>query len=113
METFARMHARLEATRELVATGGILDVRYEDVVREPVANMRRIYAALQLGDFEIVQPVVEKYLAERSGYVPNRHSVDPRFADEIRARWKPYFERYGYSLEDGAVIGDDVPEDGD
>src|SRR5262245_1932127 len=113
METFARMHARLEASRGLTAKGGILDVRYEDVVREPVANLRRIYAALQLGDFEIVQPVVEQYLAERRSYVPNRHSVNPRFADEIRARWRPYFERYGYSLEDGAVIGDDVPEDGE
>jgi len=106
LETFSRMHARLEATRGLVAASGIVDVRYEDVVREPVVILRRIYSALQLGSFEVVQPEVERYLAERTGYVPNRHSVDPRFADEIRARWKPYFERYGYSLEDGAVIGE-------
>jgi hypothetical protein len=37
--------------------------------------------------------------------VPNRHTVDPPWAEEIRPRWKPYFERYGYSLDDGSVIG--------
>jgi len=108
LATFARMHARLETTRGLVADEALVDVRYEDVVKEPMTMLERIYRALQLGEFDVVQPAVEQYLADRSGYVPNRHSVEPRWADAIRERWKPYFERYGYSLEDGAVIGGDL-----
>jgi hypothetical protein len=110
LETFVRMHARLEATRRLVEAGGMVDVRYEELVREPVTILRRVYRVLELGNLEVVQPAVERYLAERSGYVPSRHGFDPQFADEIRTRWKPYFERYGYSLDDGAVIGKDLLE---
>ena len=105
LETFAHMHERLEATRELVSAGALIDVRYEDLVRAPVPTMRHLYEALQLGDFGQVEPALAKYLADRAGYVPNRHTVDPLWGEEIRLRWKPYFERYGYSLDDGSVIG--------
>jgi len=110
---FARMHERLEATRGLVAQGAMVDVRYEDIVRDPMATIRRLYQVLQLGDFEMMQAAVENYLGERSGYMPNRHQIDPRWGAEIRARWKPYFDRYGYSLDDGAVIGGDLLDSGE
>src|SRR4051812_21916706 len=93
LETFTRMHARLEATRGLVAAGAISDVRYEDLVSEPVPTLRRIYEALQLGEHEIVQPAVERYLADRSGYTPQGHIIESPWADKIRQRWRPYFER--------------------
>jgi len=108
LETFTRMHARLEATRGLVAAEAISDVRYEDLVSEPVPTLRRIYEALQLGEHEIVQPAVERYLADRSGYTPQGHIIESPWADKIRQRWRPYFERYGYSLEDGSVVGGDL-----
>jgi hypothetical protein len=107
LATFERMHARLEATRGL-AGEALVDVRYEDVVKEPVAMLEQIYNALQLGEFDVVRPAVERYLADRSGYVPNQHRVEARWEGAIRERWKPYFERYGYSLEDGAVIAGDL-----
>src|SRR5437868_4292035 len=110
IETFARMHARLEATRGLVATEALVDLRFEDLVREPMAILRRIYQVLELGDFEVGQPAVERYLTDRSGYLPSQHSVEPHWAAEIRQRWRPYFERYGYLLEDGSVIGGDLLE---
>jgi hypothetical protein len=75
-----------------------------------VETLRRIYHLLQLGPFEIVQPAVEWYLADRSGYAASRHSVEPPWAGKIRQRWGPYFERYGYSQEDGAVVRDEMLE---
>lgn len=105
LRTFARMHERLEATRGQVATGSLIDVRYEDLVRLPEATLERIYQELKLGDFGLVQPALDKYLADRAGYTPNRHSIDLHWADQIRQHWRPYFERYGYSLEDGSVRG--------
>jgi omega-hydroxy-beta-dihydromenaquinone-9 sulfotransferase len=104
LEIFARMHARLETTRGLVGAGQLVDVRYEDLVRSPLATIGHLYDILELGDFEPARPAIEKYFADRAGYEPNRHSVEPRWRDEICHRWQPYFERYGYSLEDGAVL---------
>jgi hypothetical protein len=105
LATFARMHERLEATRGLAAAGSFVDVRYEDLVREPVAGLRRIYHLLGLGDFEVARQEIERYLADRSGYVAGQHRVGSQWAAEIRRRWKPYFDRYGYALEDGSIVG--------
>ncbi len=110
LETFTRMHTRLEPTRGLVSAGALVDVRYEDLVREPTTILQRIYESLQLGELETVEPAVERYLMDRRGYVPHRHSVDPHWEAEIRQRWRPYFERYGYSLEDGSIVGTDLLE---
>ncbi len=110
LETFARMHMRLEATRGLVAAGSLVDVRYEDVVAEPLATLGQIYRTLELGDFEVTRQPVERYLAERSGYVAGPHRVDSQWADAIRRQWKPYFERYGYAMEDGSMLGKRLAE---
>jgi hypothetical protein len=104
LESFARMHERLEATRGLVSAGALVDVRYEDLVRAPILTMQRIYAELQLGEFRQVEPAIETYLADRADYVPNQHTVDPPWDEEIRRCWRPYFNRYGYSINDGAVL---------
>jgi hypothetical protein len=96
--TFCRMHERLEATRPLVPPGRLLDVRYEDLVRDPVGTMQTVYEQLDLGDFEVAKPAVEAYAAEHAGYRRNRHEPSPEMQIAIRRRWKTYFERYGYAL---------------
>jgi hypothetical protein len=104
LDTFARMHERLESTRPLARSTSIIDLRYEDLTHDPLSTLSHIYDVLQLGDFDAARPVVARYFADRAGYVAGRHPVASPWADEIRHRWKPYFERYGYSLDDGSCI---------
>jgi hypothetical protein len=96
LATFARMHERLEATRSLLPAGSLVDVRYEDLLAEPVETVRSIYAALGLGDFTAVEPHVIQYFAERRSFERNRHAVEEPWPGEVRRRWRPYFERFGY-----------------
>ena len=94
---FIRMHQRLDATRALAAKENFLDLRYEDLVAAPVATVRSLYHSLSLGDFEPALPAIEKYLADRAGYLPQRHGLEECWREEVLGRWKPYFERYGYT----------------
>ncbi|HZN34634.1 MAG TPA: sulfotransferase [Pirellulaceae bacterium] len=98
LATFERMHERLERTRPLAPAGGIVDVRFEDLLAAPVETMRGVYAALELGDFAVVEPKVAEYFAARASFAANRHELEPRWQEEVSRRWLPYFERYGYSL---------------
>jgi hypothetical protein len=103
LTTFIRMHERLEETRGLLTSGALIDVRYEELFRCPTDTMRRIYESLGLEGLKAVEPAIDQYFAERANYQPNRHEPEPRWQDEVRRRWEPYFRRYGYSLEDGSV----------
>jgi hypothetical protein len=96
LSTFERLYLRLEATRPLVPSGALVDVRYEDLRHAPLETMRELYASLSLGDFGLAEARLETYFAEHAGYEPNRHELAPQWQDEVRRRWQPYFQRYGY-----------------
>ena len=101
-ETFSRMHARLEATRGLIDPSRFHELRYEDLVRDSVGQMRAIYQQLSLGDFAAVEPAVQAYATSHAAYQTNRYQVTPELRREIARRWKPYIEQYGYGAEANA-----------
>ncbi|HVC92260.1 MAG TPA: sulfotransferase [Pirellulales bacterium] len=95
-ETFERMYRRFETDRELIAADRFCEVRYEDLVRDPIGNLRTIYEKLGLGEFENVLPALEDYVDATQGYKTNEYVLTPDLRDEISRRWIGYIRRYGY-----------------
>jgi omega-hydroxy-beta-dihydromenaquinone-9 sulfotransferase len=100
--TFTRMYETFERERELLAPGQFCEVRYEQLVADPIEQMRRVYAELQLGEFEAVRPAMEKYFAGKKGYKTNRYEMTPELHDEITRRWGTFLKQYGYAEEVGS-----------
>ncbi len=96
--TLVRMYDAFEDDRKLLDPAQYCEVRYEDLVRDPVGQMRRVYEELDLGDFEGARAAVEAYAERTRDYQPNRHDLDPDLRAEIGCRWRSYFERYGYEI---------------
>jgi hypothetical protein len=92
-----RMYHGFERQRPNLPADSICDLRYEDLIRQPVESLKYIYQRLGLGDFERVRPMIEKSMEQRRGYKINRHSVPEPLRAEIERRWADYFESYGYS----------------
>jgi hypothetical protein len=97
LDTFVRMYECFEQDRELVPPGRLVDVRYEDLVADPVGQMREIYRRLGLGDFAAVEPAIHEYALNSRHYKTNKYTLPPEVADRVRGRWAPYFQRYGYN----------------
>ena len=98
-ETYVRMFAKLEETRHLVDDARFYELRYEDLIRNPIEEMRAIYEHCQLGEFEKVLPRLENYLAGVAGYETNHYELPPKLRAEINRRWGHVIERYGYGNE--------------
>jgi hypothetical protein len=96
-ETFERMYAAFDRDRPLLPPGRLYEVRYEDLVRDPLKQLRAIYEQLELGDFEAARPSIEQYLTEVKDYQTNRYEFTPELKAAIRRRWGGYMERYGYA----------------
>lgn len=91
-----RMYRGFEDQRERLDPASICDVRYEDLVADPVGEVRRIYETLDLGDYAAVEPKIAAYATREKNYRRNVHDLDESLKTRIRERWAAYFERYGY-----------------
>ncbi len=97
--TFSRMYEVFERDRSLIPAGQFCEVRYEDLVAQPIQQMQRVYDELNLGGFETVRPQMEAYFAQKADYKTNRYQLPPELAAEISRRWASFFQRYGYSQD--------------
>jgi hypothetical protein len=95
-ECLTRMYRGFEDQRPRLDPANIIDLRYEDLVADPVGEVERIYQRLNLGDFEPVREKLTAFVGEQKDYQTNKHSLDPGLREKIRERWASYRERYGY-----------------
>ena len=91
------MYEVFERDRRLIPPSRLCEVRYEDLWRIPLGQMRAVYQQLELGDFDHVMPAIRKYFADKADYQTNRFQLAPDQCAEIGRRWQSFLERYGYA----------------
>jgi omega-hydroxy-beta-dihydromenaquinone-9 sulfotransferase len=109
LATFTQMYDAFERDRGLIGPGQFTEVRYEELVANPVEQMRRVYEELELGEFESVRPGIEAYFSGQKNYKTNRYQITPEMRAEITRRWGKFLTQYGYAGEEmgsgQAVVG--------
>lgn len=95
-ETFLRLYQKIEEDRSLVAPSRFFELRYEDLVDDPIGQLHALYEQLELGDFDRVRPKLEADVARRAGYRTNRYELDDALKAEVERRWGEVIRRYGY-----------------
>jgi hypothetical protein len=93
---FERMYGQFQRDRGLVDPSRLFEVRYEDLVRNPIDQMRALYEHLALGEFETVLPKLEAYFKDAEDYRTGTYQIAPELRGEIDRRWGPFMRQYGY-----------------
>jgi len=95
---FVRMYEQFDQDRPLLNAENFHELRYEDLVRDPLGELEKLYANLQLGEFAEVRAAVAAYLETQKSYQTNRHVLTPELRQKLERHWGPWIERYGYSV---------------
>ncbi|HND56132.1 MAG TPA: sulfotransferase, partial [Pirellulaceae bacterium] len=95
-QALERMYRGLEDQRRRLDPANIVDVRYDELVRNPVGIVEDIYRRLDLGDFSTLRDKIAAYASSQKDYKTNVHDLDDELKREIRRRWAVYFDNYGY-----------------
>jgi hypothetical protein len=91
------MYNKLEEARPLLDASRFYELRYEDLVQDPVKQVCAIYEHLELGDVAPVLPKLKQYVAKTADYTTNRYELPPTLRDTITQRWGHVIRRYGYA----------------
>ncbi|TWU65224.1 Sulfotransferase domain protein [Crateriforma conspicua] len=97
LDCFQRMYEAYFDACEQVPSQRLIEMRYEDLVADPVESLRHIYDTLRLADFDSVEEDFCRWAeTEHRGYQTNRHRLDAATEKVLLDRWGEYFRRYGY-----------------
>ena len=97
IECHQRMYGAYFAGRDAVPDSQIVEIKYEDLVADPVEQLRQIYQRLELGDFANLEAKLEAWVKDQhQSYKTNQHSMPGELEQKLREKWSEYFDRYGY-----------------
>lgn len=99
LDSMERMYRAFAEDRQLLGDDQLYDLRYEDLVEDPLGQLSRIYGQLDLGEFSSVEPAFIGHLAEVKHYRKNHHKLTEEACERVRNRWGAYLERYGYDTQ--------------
>jgi hypothetical protein len=96
LDLYDAMMRRYLRDRALVPAGNLVEVRFEDLERDPLGVLRTIYDGLGLAGFEVAEARFRAYASAQAGYRKNHFATDPEAAGRIEERWGFAFEALGY-----------------
>ncbi len=97
LRSYRAMYDAYFADRPLIPPGQLVEVAFEDVEADPVAQLRAIYEGLDLAPFEPFRPTLEAYLATIAGHRKGQYPViDEATRRKIAAACAPCFDAWGY-----------------
>lgn len=90
-------------TKELIPSGNLVEVRFEDFEDHPMEVIEKIYAELNLPAFEENRDNFEKHIFSQEGYKKNKYRADRETINRISQRWRFAIERLKYSPPSGLL----------
>jgi hypothetical protein len=94
---YSQLMQKLLADKSLIPAGNLVEVRYEDLDKEPLAQLRKVYETLSLPGFAEAEPAFRAYLDSISGYQKLAHKqLDDGAITKINRSWQFAFDALGY-----------------
>jgi hypothetical protein len=96
IELYADMMRRYLADRALIPSGNLVEVRFDDLERQPLAELARIYETLGLPGFAAAEPAFAGYIAAQKSYRKNSLTLAPADRARLIESWDFAFRALGY-----------------
>ena len=95
---YRRMYDAFFEDRTLIPRGNYAEVAFEQLERDPIGEIRKIYQTLSLPDFTTFEPTLKKYVTSLAGYQKNTFpNLDPNLKTRLRREWHRCFAEWGYA----------------
>jgi len=103
LKFYRQMTERYLKDRDRIPAGNLVEVRYEDLDANPVAETERIYAELSLPGWEEAREDVCAYAQSQRNYAKNLFIMSPSDVLKVEEHWKIGLDAWGYLRPESAT----------
>jgi uncharacterized protein (UPF0248 family) len=96
-QNYIRLMTSFFEQQDRIPKHRFVEIRYEDLTRDPIGQVKHIYEKLQLPGFENGLPGMQKYLDHHAEYKTNVYTIDNKILDHVKINWKFTLDRWGYA----------------
>jgi hypothetical protein len=101
LELYETMMQQFFRDRQLIPSGQLVEVGFEDLERNPLKVLQLIYKELDLPSFNETLPAFAAYITSQGSYQKNQFDLSAQERELINQRWAFAFERLGYANSAG------------
>lgn len=98
LETYAKTMERYLAEKDLIPAGQLIEMPYQDLIEQPIENMRKIYETLQLDDFAFIENKMKSYIDGQKSYVRLKHELPKEERDLVSQRFESFIRHWNYPM---------------
>lgn len=83
--------------KSLIKKDNLVEIKYEDLISDPLGQVKHIYTALKLKGFSAAEPEMRTYLNKQAEYKTNVYAIDKKIIHHVDEHWKFAIERWKYT----------------
>ncbi len=95
-DNYVTMMRRYMRHRKAIPDGNLIEVRFEEVLEDPLGEIERIYTRLSLPDWKRARGPMAEYLQTLVGYKATRYSIHRETIDIVDRHWGFAVGEWGY-----------------
>lgn len=82
--------------RKLIPKENLLEIKYEDFVKNPLDTVNMIYEKFELKSFKKAKDSFIDYINKHKNYRTNHYNLDETIKDKVYSNWNFAFKEFGY-----------------
>ena len=96
INNYKRLMKSLLEQKKKIPSGNLIEISYEDLVEDPLKQLKNIYQKLNIKGFEKAIPEFEKYLNSKKDYKTNVYKIDKKIIDNVKKNWNFTIKLWDY-----------------
>ena len=98
MDLYNQMYDKYFSERDLIPSENLTEIKYENVINNPVDNIKKIHNDFNLSGYNKYEDKLKKYVDSQKQTKLSKYSMDENVKEMIYKKWKRIFEEFEYSV---------------
>jgi len=99
LDIYEQLYTQYLKDKKAIPEGNLLEMKYEEFIKDPMRYMEQIYTDLGIEGFEEQKGAFKAYIDAQEGYKTNGYKIDTVNKRRLNKRLFFLFKKFGYNME--------------